>query len=440
MSFGDNMKLQLTKFVEERLRENPEVTAKEQLQSLLDYGGWSARRPTVEVDESEQCEGRRWLGWNDVKGKEVSGVGSRCRRARTDNGCFCKKHQAQADVTCSPCQFWTDTDTLPPKTKVGDKKGLFYGRFDEALPYSDGTHIVTIWADDEVLEKITADMKDGMTYHPFTKEGKANKTAPPRIPGTKKAPKAKKTKTTKTTKTKRSTTARRRWMADGNRKKVRNAIEGLFKETGKFPPSTQKLLMKHNLDVDAASAEFKDYTTTEWKTFCNDNSFANDRWEVDELGNMAPDVKTGKPAELKYGAIMGEIQKMLSSIWKNLPQAEKQPYIDLEEADDKLLAEADDEAPTSPKADTKKEKKRAKKQAKKAKKAALIAAAAAAAAAAASESEDSDSDSESDEGLSCIKFTMASGEVVLLDPTTYMSYTEDGDELGQINKETKNFC
>ena len=416
VSFGENIKAQLVMFVNEWRLENPDLTAEEQLRTLLDYGGWSARRATAEVDEGEQCEGRRWQGWEETKGKYVGGVGSRCMRAKSGGGCYCKKHQRQADATCVPCQFWTDTDTLPPKTKVGDKKGLFYGRYDEALPFSDGEHIVTIWNVVEVLEKIGEEMAGGMTYHPCTKEGKANKTAAPRIPGTKKATKSKKKPVPK------SKAAIHRWMADGNRKKVKDAIIKMHDATGKFPPCTHTLLLDNNLDVEAAVKVFNAYGEDEWKTFCGENSFTNDKWGVDELGNMT--------AGLKSRAIMGEIQKTLHSIWKKLPQAEQQPYIDMKEAADKILAETSDETPTPH--EEKKPKKT--KKTKKSKKIEVVT----------PPQEDSDSDSdadeEDDEPLTCISFTMGTGDIVYLDESTNMAYTMNGEELGEVNKKTKTFC
>jgi len=430
-NFGDTMKSQLLKFVEDAREKNPSMSSSDALDLALGFAGYSRSRPSAELDEASQCEANRWLGWSEEKGKYVGGIGSRCGRTKSGDGCYCKMHQKQADVSCSPCQFWTEEDKeaglLPPKAKVGGKKGLFYGRHEDGLPFHDGKNIVIIWnGRSDILAQIHQKMEEGMIYHPFTKEGKTGKTAPPRIPGKKKT--AKKSTKTKTKKTKKAKSARHRWMADGNREKVVKAIRAMHKATGKFPTATRQLLLEAGLDVELAVTNLNKFTTQQWEDFCTDNTFANKKWNIDELGNCPRTFTDDGPADgtispLKNRMIIGEIQGMLHTIWKNLTKDQQQPYIDEEEAENQLITEATEES--SPPVETKKTPVATPPPSVE------------------EDDEDSDSDLDSDEedeeSLDCIPYEMASGDTVYLDQKTNMAYTKEGIELGQVNTENKTF-
>ena len=113
-----------------------------------------------------------------------------------------------------------------------------------------------------------------------------------------------------------------RWMKDGNRTKISAAIKGLAKVTGKYPTATFHLLLAENMDVEAATKKFKTYGDAGWKSFCGENDFAVEKHGVNELGDFE--------GTLTHGMILGMTSKMCHILWKQLPDSDKQSYVDAE--------------------------------------------------------------------------------------------------------------
>ena len=113
-----------------------------------------------------------------------------------------------------------------------------------------------------------------------------------------------------------------RWMKDGNRTKISAAIKGLAKVTGKYPTATFHLLVAENMDVEAATKKFKTYGDAGWKSFCGENDFAVEKHGVNELGDFE--------GTLTQGMILGMTSKMCHIIWTQLPDSDKQSYVDAE--------------------------------------------------------------------------------------------------------------
>ena len=113
-----------------------------------------------------------------------------------------------------------------------------------------------------------------------------------------------------------------RWMKDGNRTKISAAIKGLAKVTGKYPTATFHLLVSENMDVAAATKKFKTYGDAGWKSFCGENDFAVEKHGVNELGDFE--------GTLTQGMILGMTSKMCHIIWTQLPDSDKQSYVDAE--------------------------------------------------------------------------------------------------------------
>ena len=312
---------QITDYISEARASDPTVSAQDLLDSLMSHTGWESRRSATTSDPTTRCGARVWSGFNEMLGKQQAGHGAQCGKSKT-NGKFCKNHAKQAAITCEPCSYWTATDDLPAKAKVGDKKGLFCGEWADDFPFmaADGKGVAIVWQRDNVKTAIALKMTEGVGYHPNTKEFKSGKTAPPRLAGTKKAKKAK-TVPRKTTK-RRAKKAIHRWMKDGNRTKISAAIKGLAKVTGKYPTATFHLLVSENMDVAAATKKFKTYGDAGWKSFCGENDFAVEKHGVNELGDFE--------GTLTQGMILGLTSKMCHILWKQLSDSDKQSYVDAE--------------------------------------------------------------------------------------------------------------
>ena len=452
---------QIADYISEARASDPTVSAQDLLDSLMSHTGWESRRSATTSDPTTRCGARVWSGFNEMLGKQQAGHGAQCGKSKT-NGKFCKNHAKQAAITCEPCSYWTATDDLPVKAKVGDKKGLFCGEWTDDFPFmaADGKGVAIVWQRDNVKTAIALKMTEGVGYHPNTKEFKSGKTAPPRLAGTKKAKKAK-TVPQKTTK-RRAKKAIHRWMKDGNRTKISAAIKGLAKVTRKYPTATFHLLVSENMDVAAATKKFKTYGDAGWKSFCGENDFAVEKHGVNELGDFE--------GTLTQGMILGLTSKMCHILWKQLSDSDKQSYVDAEaqevieiasmvsaevdatpeeivetpkEIESALmsseeLSDEDDEAIVeevtvieTKKVDEKKAEKAPKtqttkaKKSKKPKKVVVVA-------------PEPESDDESDEELECTEFKMESGDTVYIDEE-YMAYSLDGEELGYVNPTTRKF-
>jgi len=464
---------QIADYISEARASDPTVSAQDLLDSLMSHTGWESRRSATTSDPTTRCGARVWSGFNEMLGKQQAGHGAQCGKSKT-NGKFCKNHAKQAAITCEPCSYWTATDDLPVKAKVGDKKGLFCGEWASDFPFmaADGKGVAIVWQRDNVKTAIALKMTEGVGYHPNTKEFKSGKTAPPRLAGTKKAKKAK-TVPQKTTK-RRAKKAIHRWMKDGNRTKISAAIKGLAKVTRKYPTATFHLLVSENMDVAAATKKFKTYGDAGWKSFCGENDFAVEKHGVNELGDFE--------GTLTQGMILGLTSKMCHILWKQLSDSDKQSYVDAEaqevieiasmvsaevdatpeeivetpkevdatpeeiesalmsseELSDEDGGAADDEAIVeeppvieTKKVDKKKTEKAPKTQTtkaektKKSKKVVVVA-------------PEPESDDESEEELECSEFKMGNGDTVYIDEE-YMAYNLGGEELGYVNPTTRKF-
>ena len=469
---------QITDYISEARASDPTVSAQDLLDSLMSHTGWASRRSATTSDPTTRCGARVWSGFNEMLGKQQAGHGAQCGKSKT-NGKFCKNHAKQAAITCEPCSYWTATDDLPVKVKVGDKKGLFWGEWASEFPFmaADGKGVAIVWQRDNVKTAIALKMTEGVGYHPNTKEFKSGKTAPPRLAGTKKAKKAK-TVPRKTTK-RRAKKAIHRWMKDGNRTKISAAIKGLAKVTGKYPTATFHLLVAENMDVAAATKKFETYGGAGWKSFCGENDFAVEKHGVNELGDFE--------GTLTQGMILGLTSKMCHILWKQLSDSDKQSYVDAEaqevieiasmvsaeivetpkeivetpkeiDATPEEIIETPKEIDATPEEivetpkeiestlmsseelsdedeeaiveevtviETKKVDEKKAKKSKKPKKVVVVA-------------PEPESDDESDEELECTEFKMESGDTVYIDEE-YMAYSLDGEELGYVNPTTRKF-
>ena len=118
-------------------------------------------RAKKEISPESLCEARVW---GDGKSS------TQCSFAKTGDGCYCTKHQKQADVTCQPCQ--TNED--------GSKRiGLFMGRIDDwqdgeegVLPYKDQNGLVRIdWESDDMRALVSEQLESGSIRRPETGVG-----------------------------------------------------------------------------------------------------------------------------------------------------------------------------------------------------------------------------------------------------------------------------
>lgn len=364
------------------------------LEFLYGKTDWDEPRLEVGGEDENLCCARIWKGYDEARGKVVDGYGSRCQKPKIGDGDYCNRCQKKADVTCEPCTFWKDTDERPKGARVGTKKGLFYGRFDEEYPITDATgqHITVVWKRPEIRKKIVELMTtDGLTYHPCTDEGKKGRTLPPRISSDKKTSKKQ---------AKKSTSLKILWKKLNN-KKVRQAIIDFGAHTGKSPASTLLFLEDAMLDVESAIEAYDKLTPPEWKQHCDKYNFKNEKYNVDELGNYE--------GKLDNGMVLGNVSRLCSIIWTKMSDEDKQ-----------LFKTEQEDASTGAAAS-----------------ASTIAAASAAASPVAEPI--MQEDSEENEEVDADVFILHDGQKVFVVMDTCMAYTEDGDELGKVNLETKKF-
>jgi hypothetical protein len=103
------------------------------------------------VAEEDRCMARVWGG----------GKGPQCKSAKHD-GDYCKRCCKLASVTSEPVQYDAD----------GKHMGLFWGRIDQPKPVFSSGMIAVVWPDAESKAIVEAALKEGKTYHHFSKEGK----------------------------------------------------------------------------------------------------------------------------------------------------------------------------------------------------------------------------------------------------------------------------
>jgi hypothetical protein len=119
------------------------------------------------VAEEDRCMARVW----------GSGKGPQCKSAKHD-GDYCKRCCKLAAVTTEPVQYDAD----------GKHMGLFWGRIDQPKPVFSSGMIAVVWPDAESKAIVDAALKEGKTYHHFSKEGKPKSSKS----GSKKSRKSKK--------------------------------------------------------------------------------------------------------------------------------------------------------------------------------------------------------------------------------------------------------
>jgi len=408
--FASGIRLQLSEYVRGLIADSPDMSSSDVVDVLLKSFEATAPRAEVvdgalasDLCDSEKCDARVWSGWNEDKGKMTGGWGSRCVRRKVGGGKFCTGCQKKADVTSEPCKFWEEGDTLPKGVKVGSKKGLHYGVWGEEAPIVAEGKIAIVWKSPELVKRIIGLMKDGMTYHAHTGEGKKGKTTPPRLPKAAKASSG----GVKKKGNKRRKKAFHYWRKD-NDGKVRAAIKEMCSRSGKFPDRTLSLLAEHNLDVDAAMQAYDAISVAAWKTFCEEHP-SNDtavKAGADELGNFTK--------QLTNGMMLGSTGKLCHLIWGGLAQSAKQPYEDAKSAADAVDDAADPSVGEKSKA-------AAAKKAKK-KKAAVIP----------PPSDDEDSEEEDE----AIEYELADGRMVYVD-SEFNAYNEDCQEIGVVDPKTR---
>lgn len=103
------------------------------------------------VADEDRCMARVW----------GNGKGPQCKSAKHD-GDYCKRCCKLAAVTDEPVQYDVD----------GKHMGLFWGRIDQPKPVFSSGMIAVVWPDAESKAIVDAALKEGKTYHHFSKEGK----------------------------------------------------------------------------------------------------------------------------------------------------------------------------------------------------------------------------------------------------------------------------
>jgi hypothetical protein len=419
--FSENIRVQMEKYVESLKSDNPLWSSEDILAAVVGKEKWDVPShfvrgpPLVELDDADRCGARVWSGWNEAKGEMKCGWGSRCAKPSAGGGEYCMTCKKKADVTREACQFWEEGDELPKGAKVGKAKGLFYGSWGGEYPIlgKNGKTIAIVWKNPAAVTRTIALMEGGATYHPYTKEGKAGKTTPPRLAANKKS--GKKGKKGVGPRRERPKGAFDYWRKV-NGSVVRTAIKEMFARTGKFPNRTLSLLCEHSLNVDAAFAAYGGISAEDWELFCDENPLpARYSGDADKLGNF-----TGK---LTNGMILGTTSKLCHDVWRKLsaPRGE-------EESDDEFAAR---KSATQPYEEAEKEAKSAApvvaekaKKAKKAKKTKTPA------------PTPPSSEDEEDEEDEAHEYELLDGTTVYVD-SEWNAYNEEAEELGVVDPKTK---